>query len=135
MPAAPATRLSAVARPAKGRLTAIDRPAAAPRGGSRDGRRIDFVTYMATKLNARPEEVAAARAAAEAMRVKQARLKQVRLAEARARRVAPASNGLLPFPAFETEPAVGESSADGPSPAARRPADAAPHGRYTRTAA
>ena len=135
MPAAPATRPSAVARPAKGRLTAIARPAAAPRERSRDGRRIDFVAYLAAKLNARPEEIAAARAAAEAMRVKQARLKQVRLAEARSRRVAPALTGLLPFPPFDAEPAVGESSADGPSPAARRPADAAPHGRYTRTAA
>ena len=124
MPAAPAVRPSAraAARSTGGRLSAIARPPVAAPGPRRSQRQIDFVAFVAAKLKATPQEIAAARDAGRAMRAK---LDGLAAASAAARTAPPArrADGLLPFPPDDV-----------PTPAVA-PADAAADRRYTRTAA
>ncbi|NNJ25934.1 hypothetical protein [Alienimonas chondri] len=99
------------------RFTTITRPSHASGSSLGSGRRIDFIAFMAAKLNATPAEVAAAQAAAQAMRAKLDGFASVPQAAPRRH------DGRLPFPPFDT-----------PTPAAA-PADAVTDRRYTRTAA
>ncbi|MFH5804060.1 hypothetical protein [Alienimonas sp. DA493] len=119
--------MPALSAPRSGVCRSVDRgPATArsPRSlfwtpGER--RRVDFVAFVAAKLNATPAEIAAARDAGRAMRAK---LDGLSAAPAARPTSAPRRHdGRLPFPPF-----------DPPTPAAA-PADAVADRRYTRTAA
>ncbi|QDT17934.1 hypothetical protein [Alienimonas californiensis] len=121
MPALSAPRSGArrpVARGAGGARPAGSTRSLFPSPG--EERRVDFITFVAAKLNATPAEVATARDAARAMRAK---LDGLKAAPARTAAAPRRSDGRLPFPPF-----------DAPTPAVA-PADAAADRRYTRTAA
>jgi len=125
MPAAPAVRFAG-----RSLFDAVpDRPSAAPRpdaprvAKSKSNRQVDFIAFVAAKLNATPLEIAAAQEAARAMRTKMDGLSAGRTGGVGDPRLIRRHDGRLPFPPF-----------DAPTPAAA-PADAATDRRYTRTAA